>query len=133
MARTEAQKTVDATVESILENQKAPKARKEKESDDVESTNGVAMFDSVALKKHVDAVMKAIEKKDQANADVQTAYAAADKAGIPVSELKFLIKNRKKKLSEDFKANVNIMNEMLGDLPLFAFLEKADFPLVQHH
>lgn len=147
MARSETQKVVDNTVETILKNQKAADTKRQvrdskkaaandvdddNEDEDDNSGSAVAMFSSETLKFHINKYMAAIEKKDQANADVKSALDAAEKAGIPKGELKFVVKHRKKKLSEDFKANVNIMNEMLGDLPLFSFRDPADHQLITH-
>lgn len=109
------------------------KIEKEKPVIAEQEEKSVSIFNSEQLKSAVDKLHAAIEKKNQANADVKSAYDAAEKMGIPKAELKFLIKIHTKPMSEDFKANVNIMNEMLGKQAVFSFVESADFPLVKHH
>lgn len=106
--------------------EEAPIMQEEKESP-------VSIFTAEQLKGAVDKLHAAIDKKNQANADVKSAYDAAEKMGIPKQELKFLIKIHTKPMSEDFKANVNIMNEMLGKQAVFSFTESAEFPLIQKH
>lgn len=89
----------------------------------VSDESAVAQFSSETLKQHVNALKAALERKDQANADVKSTYAAAAKAGVPKGELKFIVEARD--YSDDFKANVNIMREMLG--------QKSLFDLPTHH
>ncbi len=98
-----------------------------------DSSASVATFSSETLKKHLDAVKRAIEKKNQANADVKSALEAAEKAGVPKDELKFIANDKTTKYSDDFKATVNIMQEMLGQRPLFSFMEKPEHSLIHRH
>ena len=98
-----------------------------------DDSKSIAVFSSDQLKKHLDAVKRAVEKKSQANADVKSALEAAEKAGVPKDELKFIASNSVAKYSDDFKATVNIMQEMLGQRPLFHFADAAEHSLINRH
>jgi hypothetical protein len=98
-----------------------------------EELPSVSIFNSDQLKGAVEKLHAAIDRKNQANSDVRSAFDAAEKMGIPKAELKFIIKLHTKPLSEDFKATVNIMNEMLGKQAVFSFVDAAEYPLIQKH
>jgi len=81
------------------------------------------VLDSKTVKTHFNAIKKAVEEKNAANAGVKSAYAAAKKAGIPKEELKFIIENKVPSKSDDFKDNVNELCLLLGRATIFAVAE----------
>ncbi len=115
-ARKQEDESINRSMQKIHEGKKT----------DTPDQGGVAVFSKDALKKHYDKVITAQKRLDDARADKQSALAAAETAGIPKAELKFLTKYASKPHGDDFKATVNIMQEMLGQPTLF------DFPTTKH-
>jgi hypothetical protein len=139
--RSEAQKKTDAAVEDILKNQKVKKSSKmAAANDDTEEEHeaAVALFSDAQLKKAEADIIKALnaqaikkEEHDQAKGATRAAYNNAEKMGVPVAALKFIIE-KMGKLDEDFKANVNILQERRGEATLFNIPEVVP-PLVERH
>lgn len=142
--RTEAQKVVDKNIENVLKKQKKePKRVAANDHDDEDKRRDVsgeqgnddddAIFSSIDLKKAKDKIMVLEDRKEQIAADLKAAYDDAENHGIPRKDLKTTIKHLRKKMAENNKANVNHMLEMLGELPLFHFAQKAEHELIQRH
>ena len=91
------------------------------------------VFTKEKLKKHLDKVLAAKQRVHDANADVKSAFDAAEKDGIPRKELKMVVKEESNPVTDDFKATVNIMREMLGKMPLFEFADKEAKKAVVKH
>lgn len=146
MTRKEEDKAIDATVIGILEDHKAKKAktgRAAAANDDTEEEEqkhgvAVALFSAEQLKKAEAAIIKALhyqaskkEEHDQAKGATRAAYNNAEKMGVPVDALKFIIE-KMGKFDENFKADVNILQEKRGEQTIFNIIAPAA-PLVQHH
>ena len=79
------------------------------------------VFTKEQLKKHYDKALACKQRMHDANADWKSALDAAEKSGIPKDAFKDVIKIKTKPRSDERKAHVNIMLEMLGDQPEFNF------------
>lgn len=145
MTRKAEDKAIDATVIGILEDHKAKKAKSGRvaaANDDTEESEqhetAVALFSAEQLKKAEIAIIKALhfqaakkEEHDQAKGATRAAYNNAEKMGVPVAALKFIIE-KMSKFDENFKADVNILQEKRGEQAVFNIVAPSA-PLVQHH
>lgn len=146
MARTAEDKALDNTIVGILEDHKAKKknGRVAAANDDTETTEEeqhekkVALFSDAQLKKAEQDIIKALhfqalkkEEHDQAKGATRAAYNNAEKMGVPVAALKFIIE-KMGKFDDNFKADVNILQERRGEQTVFNIVSPA-LPLVQHH
>jgi hypothetical protein len=82
------------------------------------------VFTKEQLKKHRDKCLVARQKLHDAQAEWKSSLDAAEKAGIPRREFKDKLKELSNPLTDEYKANRNTIDEMLGDEPTFDFPTK---------
>lgn len=113
--KTEAQKQVEKNVSGA-------KFKGDPKPDDAQTEGGAGAVSSITLKKHKDAIFKAMKAAADANAGVKSAWSAAKKDGIDKDAFKETLEAiRATTNTDDHKATVNIYMEMLGHGPLFHF------------
>lgn len=86
------------------------------------SEEAVKIPNSADVKKTIDGIMKLEEEMDNIKADIKSAYDTAHKGGIDRKALKFVVKYKKKKPSQEFRQEVNELLEKCGEQMMFSFV-----------